>query len=171
MKEKDLMVNCPEHQAIYYAEKDDGTYGPFQTGDYMAGNYIDDHLYKLTGNLYKSLTEQLKNGEISPIYFFMNIEMLTVPELASRVGISKRSLKKHLSPEGFKKLNISKLKRYADILNIKVANMFQIIDTIEDENWDVGYQNKVRRSKPFLISQVATKNPLIVETRIIENPK
>jgi hypothetical protein len=170
MKEKDLIMNYPEHQVVYYAEKNDGTYGPLQTGAYMAGNHIDE-FYRLTENLNRSLLEQLKNGKISPICYYMNIEMLTIPELAARVGVSKRSLKKHMSPDGFQKLSISKLKRYADVLNIQVANMFQIIETIEDKNWDAGYQEQVRSSKPFLISQSATKNPLLVETKIISNSK
>ncbi|MCX6329005.1 MAG: helix-turn-helix transcriptional regulator [Bacteroidia bacterium] len=170
MKEKDLILNFPDHQVVYYAEKSDGTYGPLQTGCYMTGNYIDEH-FRITGSLNRSLLEQLKNGEISPICYYMNIEMLTIPELASRVGISQRSLKKHLSPKGFQKLSISKLKRYADVLNIQVANMFQIIDTIEDKNWNAGYEEKVRSSKPYFISQGATKNPLLVETKIIANSK
>jgi hypothetical protein len=170
MKEKDLILNFPEHQVVYYAEKSDGTYGPLQTGAYMAGHHIDEH-YRIIGNLHRSLLGQLKNGEISPICYYMNIEMLTIPELASRVGISQRSLRKHLSPKGFQSLSIRKLKRYADVLNIQVANMFQIINTIEDKNWDFGYQDKVRSSKPFLISQEATKNPLLVETKIISNSK
>ena len=170
MKEKDLILNYPDQQVIYYAEKSDGTYGPLQTGAYMAGNHINEH-FKISGNLNRSLLEQLKNGEISPICYYMNIEMLTITELAARVGISKRSCKKHLSTNGFQKLSISKLKRYADVLNIQVANMFQIIDTIEDKNWDAGYQEEVRSSKPFFISQGATKNPLLVETKIISNSK
>lgn len=170
MKEKDLILNYPDQQVIYYAEKSDGTYGPLQTGAYMAGNHIGEY-FKITDNLNKSLLEQLKNGEISPICYYMNIETLTIPELAARVGVSKRSLKKHLSPKGFQKLSIEKLKRYAEVLNIQVANMFQIINTIEDKNWDAGYQEKVRSSKPFLISQGTTKNPLLVETKIISNPK
>jgi transcriptional regulator with XRE-family HTH domain len=170
MKEKDLILNYPEQQVIYYAEKSDGTYGPLQTGAYSAGNHINEY-FRLTDNLNRSLLKQLKNGEISPISYYMIIEGLTIPELASRVGVSKRSLKKHLNPEGFQKLSIEKLKRYADVLNIQVANMFQIIDTIEDKNWDAGYQEKVRSLEPYLISQGKTKNPLLVETKIITNTK
>jgi hypothetical protein len=170
MKEKDLIVDCPYQQVILYAEKGDGTYGPFQTGSYMAGYHISEH-FKITDHLNKSLLEQLRNGEISPVCYFMMIEGLTVPELAGRTGISKACVKRHITPGGFQKMRISTLKRYADVLNIPLANMFQIISTIEDGNWDMGYQGEIDHSKSGTISQTKTKNPILIETKVINNDK
>jgi hypothetical protein len=170
MKEKDLVTDCPYQQVVLYAEKGDGTFGPFQTGSYMAGVNISEH-FRITENLSKTLVEQLKSGKISPVYYFMMIEGLTVPELAGRMGISSFRIKKHLTPDGFRKMRISTLKRYTEILNIPLANMFQIINTIEDRNWDMGYQGEVDESKIGSISQSKTDNPLIIETKVIPNKK
>jgi hypothetical protein len=167
MKEKDLNVDCPYQQVVLYAEKGDGTYGPFQTGSFMAGNLISEH-FKITGNLNKSLLEQLRNGEISPLFYFMTIEGLTVPELAGRTGIAKYCVKKHVTPKGFQKMRISSLKRYADVLNIHIANMFQIINTIEDRNWDAGFQGDIDQTKSGSITQTQTNNPLMIETKVIQ---
>jgi hypothetical protein len=167
MKEKDLSVECPYQQVILYAEKSDGTYGPFQTGSYMAGIHISEH-FKIADNLNRSLEERLKNGDISPIYYYMMIEELSVSELAGRTGISKSCVRKHITPEGFRKISVSKLKRYADVLNIPVANIFQVINTVEDRNWDMGYQGETDSSKTGSISQAKTKNPLVVETKVIK---
>ncbi|MCU0462902.1 MAG: hypothetical protein MUF36_12970 [Bacteroidales bacterium] len=164
MKEKDLVTDCPYQQVVLYAEKGDGTFGPFQTGSYMAGVNISEH-FRITENLSRALVEQLKSGKISPVYYFMMIEGLTVPELAGRMGISSFRVKKHLTPDGFRKMRISTLKRYTDILNIPLANMFQIINTIEDRNWDMGYP------KIASISQTKTDNPLVIETKIIQDKK
>jgi hypothetical protein len=170
MKEKDLVTDCPYQQVVLYAEKGDGTFGPFQTGSYMAGVNISEH-FRITENLSKTLVEQLKSGKISPVYYFMMIEGLTVPELAGRMGISSFRIKKHLTPDGFRKMRISTLKRYTEILNIPLANMFQIINTIEDRNWDMGYQGEIDESKIGSISQSKTDNPLIIETKVIPNKK
>jgi hypothetical protein len=170
MKEKDLVVDCPYQQVILYAEKVDGTYGPFQTGSYMTGYHISEH-FKITDNLNKSLLDQLRNGEISPVYYFMMIEGLTVPELAGRTGISKACVRRHITPSGFQKMRISSLKRYAEVLNIPLANMFQIINTIEDGNWDMGYQGGINHSKSGSITQIKTENPLLIETRVIQSNK
>ncbi|MCX6333381.1 MAG: hypothetical protein NT092_03655 [Bacteroidia bacterium] len=170
MKEKDLVIDCPYHQVILYAEKGDGTYGPFQTGSYMAGVNISEH-FRITGNHTRALLEQLKAGIISPVYYFMMIEGLTADELAGRTGISKFRVKKHLTPKGFSKMRISTMKRYTDVLNIPLANMFQIVCTIEDRNWDMGYQGEIDNSKTGSISQEKTDNPLVIETKIIQNRK
>ena len=170
MKEKDLVVDFPFHQVVLYAEKGDGTFGPLQTGSYMAGNNISEH-FRITSNLSRSLVEQLKAGTISPIYYFMMIEGLNPDELSGRTGISKFMVKKHLTPGGFKRIRISSLKRYADVFNIPLANMFQIISTVEDRNWDMGYQGEIDNTKVGSISQKKTDNPLIIETEVIKNSK
>jgi transcriptional regulator with XRE-family HTH domain len=170
MKEKDVFVDCKDHQVVIYAEKGDGSIGPVQTGSYMTKNYISD-FHEIIDNLSTSLIEKLKNGEISPIYYYMTIEELTVSELAERVGISKSGVKKHLIPKGFQKISVSKLKRYADVLNIPMANLFQVIHTKEDKKWNMGYHEEIDKLQPVLISQVKTENPLIVETKIVQDPK
>jgi hypothetical protein len=168
MKEKDLEIDCPWHQVVLYAEKDDGTYGPMQTGSYMSGTNISEH-FRVTENLSRSLTEQLRAGTISPVYYYMMIEGLNIDEMAGRTGISKRRVKKHLTPAGFGKMKITSLKKYADVFNIPVANMFQIIYTVQNRNWDIGYQGDIDRSKTGLITQRKTGNPLIIETEVINN--
>lgn len=170
MKEKDVLVDCQAQQYVIYAEKSDGSYSPVQTGSYMTKNHIDD-FHVISSNLYHSLNAKLRRGEISPIYYYMTIEELTIPELAARVGISKSSVKKHLDPKGFQKISVSKLEQYANVLNIPLANLFQIINTKEDMNWNVGYQEEEHKSESVLISQVKTDNQLIVETKIVQDPK
>ena len=80
-------------------------------------------------------------------------------------------MKKHLDPRGFNDLSVSKLKRYADVLNIPVANLFQIINTKEEMNWNVGYVEEAHKSEPIQISQIKTNYPIIVETKIVRNTK
>jgi transcriptional regulator with XRE-family HTH domain len=169
MKEKDVLVDFQAQQFIIYAEKSDGSFSPVQTGSYLSKNHIDD-FHEIVDNLNKSLIEKLKKGEISPIYYYMSIEELTVAELAARVGISKSALKRHLNPKGFQKISVSMLMRYANVLNIPLANLFQIINTKEDMKWYMGYQEDAGKSESVLISQVKTDNPLIVETKIVQNP-
>jgi hypothetical protein len=166
MKDKDVLIDFQPQQLIIYAEKSDGSFGPVQTGSYMSKNHIDD-FYSIVENHNKSLLGKLRKGEISPIHYFMSVEELTVAELAARVGISKSSLRKHLDPKGFQKISISMLKRYADVFNIPLANLFQIINTREDMKWYMGYLGPEDKSKTVLISQSKTDNPLIVETKIV----
>jgi transcriptional regulator with XRE-family HTH domain len=170
MKEKDVFVDCKVHQLVIYAEKNDGSIGPVQTGSYMTKNHITD-FHIITDNLNNSLIEKLKNDEISPIYYYMTMEELTISELAERVGISKSEVKKHLNPKGFQNIRVSKLMRYANVLNIPLANIFQLIHTIEDKNWNMGYREDLDKTESDHISQIKTNNPLIVETKIVRDLK
>jgi transcriptional regulator with XRE-family HTH domain len=170
MKEKEVIIDFKEHQLLLYAEKDDGSISPVQTGSYITKQYIDD-FYEMNDRIKKALIERMKKGEISPVYFFMTIEELSVAELASRVGISKSSVRKHLNPKGFQNASVSELIKYGKVFNIPVANFFQIIETKEDKKWYIGYHEKTDRSEGVLISQVETENLIVVETKIVQDPK
>jgi transcriptional regulator with XRE-family HTH domain len=163
MKEKDILTDFKDHQLILYAEKEDHSYGPVQTGSYLAGNYLDE-FHSIWGNFEKGLFEKLLKQEISPIERYRSLEELSLQELASRAGISRRKVKKHLKYKYFLKASVQELQRYADVFNIPVANFFQIILTKQDGTWNMGYDPASAKTKPLTISQEKTGNPLLVIT-------
>jgi hypothetical protein len=127
MKEKDGYVDCPQQQVIIYVEKEDGKYGPIQTGSYITSNYLDDYELKRK-NLEESLRTKIQTREISPVYYYMVLEDLTISELASRVRIRKGKVKKHLRHENFKLINNEMLKQYADVFNVSIVDLIQLMN-------------------------------------------
>src|SRR4030042_7102826 len=117
MKEKEATVDYKEHQLVLYVEKKDGSYGPVRTGSYITKNYIDDFWYK-RNNMEVEYGEKIRAGEISPIAYYMILEELTPSELAARVGISARKVKRHLLPRHFGTLTLEELMRYCGVFNI-----------------------------------------------------
>lgn len=117
MKEEEGFVDCPEQQMILYVEKEDGNFGPMQTGSFITKNYIDDYFEK-RNKLVKSLKEQHSKGEISPVKVFMILEDLTLRELSARTQIPARKIKKHMLPVHFEKLSEEFLQRYTTVFNI-----------------------------------------------------
>ncbi len=136
MKEKEGYVDCPEQQMILYVEKENGTYGPIQTGSYINKNYIDDYFLKRK-NLEASLQEQVKRNEISPVKFFMVFEDLTLSELSARTKIPTRKVRKHLLPVHFNKISDDLLNRYAIVFNISVDQLININPGPEPANAEV----------------------------------
>lgn len=124
MKEKDAKVEGG-HKIVLYVEKDDASYGPMETGSYMVKNYIDDFFEK-RDNLQQDCLRRLKDGEISPVAYYMRLIEIGEADLASRVGVSRRKLRRHLTPKGFEKASLFVLERYADVFSVPVANMFQV---------------------------------------------
>jgi len=168
MKEKEIKVDYKAHQLILYAEKEDDTIGPVLSGSYMAKNHLAD-FYQIWGSLEKELYGKLVKREISPITRFKELEELTTSELASRTGIAKRKVRRHLTHRHFMKASVGELQKYADVFNIPVANFFQIISTRQDANWNMGYNAEAVKKMALTISQETTENPLLVITNPEKN--
>jgi DNA-binding XRE family transcriptional regulator len=126
MKEDDAHVDYEPQQLLLYVEKKDGTYGPLKTGGYMAKNYLDDFFLKRQ-NLETECIEKLRNGEISPVSYYRQFNNMTAVDLAARVRISASKVRMHETPAGFAKATLEIVRRYAEVFDIPVANLFQII--------------------------------------------
>ena len=126
MKEKDGYIDCPQQQVILYVEKEDGRYGPIQTGSYLTHNFLEDYEEKRK-HLQDSLRSRIVNKEVSPVFYYMILEDLTLSELSARVGIRKGKVKKHLEYNSFNTIKEEELKRYADVFNVNVLDLHQLM--------------------------------------------
>jgi hypothetical protein len=126
MKEKDGTIDCPQQQVILYVEKEDGTYEPIQTGSYLTKNFLDDYELK-RHHLEESLKKQVQSGEVSPIYYYMVLEDLTLSELSARAGIRKGKVKKHLEGIHFTGIPQETLQLYCDVFNITLPDMLGLL--------------------------------------------
>jgi hypothetical protein len=67
--------------------------------------------------------ERVKKGELSPLAYYMNRQMLDAKALAQYVGLPKWRVKQHLKPRSFKSLDDEALNRYALVLKITVEQL------------------------------------------------
>jgi hypothetical protein len=122
MKEKDLKVEFKEQEIVLYAEKEDHSFEAIVTGSRTSRDHLDDYFAKKE-NLKKELQAEIKSGKISPVYFFALMLDMGPGDLAKRIGISKRKLRRHFSPEGFAKLDDVMLQKYAVVFGVTVEQM------------------------------------------------
>ena len=127
MKEKDGFIDCPEQQVILYVEKEDGKFGPIQTGSYITRHFLEDYEEKRK-HLENSLMEQIRGKEISVIRYYMVLEDLTLSELALRAGIRKSKVKKHLEFNSFGSIKDKVLQKYSEVFNVTIADLQNIMD-------------------------------------------
>jgi len=127
MKEKEGYVDCPEQQVILYVEKENGKYGPMQTGSYLTRHYLDDYEEKRK-NLEMELLKQVRNKEMSVIHYYMILGDLTLSELSSRVGLRKGKVRNHLEYHGFPGIKEEILQKYADVFNVQVADLKRMME-------------------------------------------
>jgi hypothetical protein len=166
MKEKDAYIDYEPQQLIMYVEKQDGSYGPMQTGSYISKNYLDDFWDKML-KLRNSLLEKLKKNEITPVYFYKLIHDFNDVELARRTGIPVFRVKRHQKVKSFKKIKLSDLQKYAYAFDVPVSNLFQAIIVEDNENRAETDASK----QPILVKQTRTENPFVVITKIEVNKK
>ena len=166
MKEKDAFIDYEPQQLIMYVEKEDGSYGPIQTGSYISKNYLDDFWEKMM-KLRNSLLEKLKNNEITPIYFYKLIHDFNDVELSRRTGIPVFKVKRHQKVKSFKKIKLSDLNKYAYAFDVPVSNLFQAIVVEGNEN----NADSDKDQQPLLVKQTRTENPFLVITKIEVNKK
>ncbi len=164
MKENELNKDYEKQKQILYVEKDDGSYGPVQTGSYLTNNYLDDFWLKKI-NLEKQLTEDVAQNRKSLIYYYMLLRELSEAELAARVGIPTRCVRKHLNMKHFTKIKVKTLERYAHVFGVNVADLFQIIH-YEESNELKSFFIKDKEPELFVISQQKTDNPFLSITKI-----
>ena len=153
MKEKELFVDFKPQQLVLYVEKEDGSYGQVVSGSYLSKNYLDDYFEKVK-KWDKSLKEQLKKGEISPVYYYLIMHEFGEKDLASRVGISLRRLRKHYKMEHFIKMKLSLLKRYADVFDVPVASLFHFLVIGEKAAKDLSVENLDSQNPYFTITRI-----------------
>jgi len=161
MKEKEAYVDFEPQQLIMYVEKEDGTFGPIQTGSYISKNYLDD-FWEKTVKLRNSLLEKLKKNEITPVYFYKTIHDFNDVELSRRTKIPVRKVKKHQKVDRFKTAKLSDLHKYAYAFDIPVSNLLQAF-VVEDNEKNA---DSDKTKQPIVVKQTRTENPFVVITKI-----
>lgn len=149
MKEQDAKAVNP-HQVVLYVERSDDSYGPVQTGSYLAQEFIDDFFVKREHYRLECL-RKLEAGEVSAIWFYQQTLGLAEADLAVRVGVSRRAVRRHLTPKGFGEIDLRLAARYAEVFGVPVANLFQVI---------------AARDERVELHQERTANPLLTRTRV-----
>ncbi len=66
---------------------------------------------------------QVKNGEISPVFYFMEVKLMDLTLLSSYTGFWKWTIKRHFKPAVFKNLSDTKLATYAKAFDISVEEL------------------------------------------------
>ena len=71
---------------VLYVEKEDGSYGPLQTGSFLVGNYLDDYFQK-RGRFERQCLERLLSGEYSPVAYYQVLRGEVDAELSSNLVV------------------------------------------------------------------------------------
>ncbi|HOA39489.1 MAG TPA: hypothetical protein PLQ65_02760 [Flavihumibacter sp.] len=108
---------------VLYVTDNDGKYSVTQSEGWDAENLAMTQAWEDIDEKIAITKQKVLNGELSPIAYYMEKNLMDLPTLAGYAGFWKWRVKKHLKPAAFKTLSETKLARYASVFNITVEEL------------------------------------------------
>ena len=105
-------------KVLKYATDKDGNYTKVKTVGWEPENIVLSQAWEEINERVDAVRNKVLQGELSPIAYHMEKQMLEVSMLAGYVGYSTFRVKWHLKPWAFKRLSESQLDKYAHAFRI-----------------------------------------------------
>jgi hypothetical protein len=108
---------------LCYVKNEDGKYTTGLSTGWDVKKDALDNAWDDINERVRNAAELVKNGEMSPVYYFMEKNLMDLNLVSSYTGFWKFTIKRHLKPEIFKALNEKKLDIYAKAFGISVIEL------------------------------------------------
>ena len=106
-----------------YAIDDEGNYTMVQSDGWQVKHDAMDMALDILNEKCEPIRKQVLAGELSPLAYHLEKNIMEVGLFSKYTGVSKRMIKKHLKPENFKELDDTILLQYAEALRITVEEL------------------------------------------------
>ncbi|MBL7933623.1 MAG: hypothetical protein JNL60_17100 [Bacteroidia bacterium] len=111
---------------LCYAVDNNGNYTTgLSTGWEVKASALDA-AWKDIDKRIEQIKQQIKNKELSPIAYFMELRLMDFQILAAYSGFWEWQIKRHLKPHVFEKLSSRQLEKYAKAFNVSVEELKRI---------------------------------------------
>jgi hypothetical protein len=105
---------------LYYAVDENGEYVTVPTCGWAPKNAALLQAWEVIHEKVEEARQQVLQGKLSPIAYYMEKNIMDVKLLASYIGLPRWKVRRHLKPTVFAKLDEMVLRRYADLFRISV---------------------------------------------------
>lgn len=75
--------------------------------------------------------QKVLNGEVSPVYYFMQLKIMDLSIIAGYTGFWQWQIKRHFKPAVFEKLSQKKLQQYAELFETTVDELKNLRVTLQ----------------------------------------
>lgn len=108
---------------LMYAVDNDGKYTGITSAGWEAENIATKQAWDAVDEELAETADKVRKGELSPIAYYMQKNLMEVALLASYVGKWQWQVKRHFNPSVFNKLSADVLAKYASVFNISVDEL------------------------------------------------
>jgi hypothetical protein len=127
MKKKDLPQDDSSligfTKEVCYVKNSEGKYESDLSSGWSVKNEALDNAWNDINEQIAEAKKAINTGEKSPIYYFFVKHLMDFQVLSGYTGFWKLSIKKHMTPDGFKKLSDKKLEKYAQAFDITIDEL------------------------------------------------
>ncbi|MGS4345917.1 hypothetical protein ACKUSY_10095 [Myroides odoratus] len=110
-------------QELCYAVNDQGEYVTALSSGWETKTIVQAATLEGINARVQQAKEQVANGLVSPIVYYMEVHRMDLPTLSAYVSMWRWRVKRHFKPQVFKKLSAKVLQKYADAFEISVAEL------------------------------------------------
>ena len=131
MKTKDVpqddanMMQGKFREPIYSLDKD-GNYTTVRSVGWDPKNAVMQEAWDNVNEKIEQTKKDVLAGKLSPIAYYIEKNIMDVGLVAQYMGMWKWTVKKHLKPRNFAKLNDDVLQKYAKVFNISKEDLVDI---------------------------------------------
>lgn len=108
------------HTKLCYALDESGKIVATQTTGWKVEAEVTGIAWEAIHKELEQMRQQVREGNVSPLMYFMKYRLMDVGLLAENMGISKWRLRWHMRPSVFRRLSADWLQRYAECLDLPV---------------------------------------------------
>jgi len=112
---------------LCYATDETGKYTTVLSSGWEPKNIVFRQAWNEINKSIEITHQKVIAGDLSPIAFYMEKNLMDIKLLSEYMEISKRHVKKHLLPSEFGKLNNETLEKYAEIFNISIEELIKVL--------------------------------------------
>lgn len=120
-------------QDICYALDENGNYTVVPTTGWQPKTDAMLQAWDVIHEKVEQVRQQVLSGELSPVAYFMEKNLMDVKLLADYSGLPKRKIRKHLKPANFAKLEDKIIGLYAETFGITVDRLRNFRETKNDK--------------------------------------
>ena len=112
---------------VQYATDDAGNYSTGLSKGWEVKNSANDAAWQDIEERVRTAKERVLKKEASPLLYFMELKLMDIKVLAGYTGFWSWQVRRHMRTSVFKKLSDRRLRRYADVFEVQVDDLKNMI--------------------------------------------
>lgn len=119
-------LESSKFKELCYAVDENGQYITTKSTGWTPKTIALDNAIEIINERTENAKQRVLNNITSPIEYYMELNKMDLPILASYVGLWKWRVKRHFKPKIFNQLSPTMLQKYADVFDISVDQLKNI---------------------------------------------